>query len=605
MSRDCPTHDLLDAFHRGELPPPTLDAVASHLEGCRRCEAELKALDDLADPVVAALRRPGLGKATPTRNPRFAGHPPPPPAQVGPYDLLQELGRGGMGVVWKARHTRLGREVALKLLLHGRHADAGQRARFLQEDLTQSRKGATEESKEELKRSSLLFLGGLASLRETPLTPKVTDFGIARILEGPGVRTQTGFVVGTPQDVAPEQAAGRPAGVPADVYSLGAILYELLTGRPPFQGASSLETLLLVQDAEAVPPSRLQPGVPRDLETVCLKCLRKDPGQRYPTAADLAGDLGRFLAGEPVRARPVGPVGRAAKWARRRPAVAALLAAVAAVTALGLALVLWQWGEAVAQRDLALAKTADEARARAAEEQARHEAEGERDRARRALDRAEAARYALQVSGAQRHLRAGEPGRAEVLLEACRPELRGFEHAYLDSYCCRRTRLLTTHAEHVTAVAYSPDGRLVASGDQGGAVRLVESDTGRTAAEPPRRPGQVWGLAFSPDGGRLATAGDDRTVRLWDAATGEPLARCAGHAGGVLCLGFSRDGTRLASGGGDGAVELWDAAEGHELLRLEGHAGPVTGVAFAADCRRIFSASQDRTVRCWEPLPGP
>jgi serine/threonine protein kinase len=168
-------------------------------------------------------------------------------------------------------------------------------------------------------------------------TPKITDFGLAKQVGevGPSL---SGQVLGTPSYMAPEQARGqvKETGPAADVYALGAILYECLTGRPPFKAATVADTLMQVLVDDPVPPRQLQPKTPRDLETICLKCLRKEPGQRYATALDLAEDLRRFTAGEPIRARPVGPGERVLKWAKRRPAVAALLGLVVLLTAVGL-----------------------------------------------------------------------------------------------------------------------------------------------------------------------------------------------------------------------------------------------------------------------------
>src|SRR5262249_15535507 len=148
-------------------------------------------------------------------------------------------------------------------------------------------------------------------------TPKITDFGLARRLDVEGQATQTGAVMGTPCYMAPEQARGAAGGPAADLYALGAVLYEWLTGRPPLTGASAVETLDLVRNQEPVAPHWLNPKVPRDLETICLKCLRKEPAQRYTSAAALAEDLRRWQEGEPIAARPIGAVERAAKWARR------------------------------------------------------------------------------------------------------------------------------------------------------------------------------------------------------------------------------------------------------------------------------------------------
>src|SRR5262249_49255084 len=152
-------------------------------------------------------------------------------------------------------------------------------------------------------------------------TPKVSDFGLARRVEGGERLTQSGAMLGTPSYVAPEQARGRTQalGPPVDIYALGAILYELLTGRPPFLGETAAETVVQVMSQEPVPPARLNPRVPRDLETICLKCLHKQPERRYASAQELADDLGRFVRGEPVVARPVGRLERVAKWTRRNP----------------------------------------------------------------------------------------------------------------------------------------------------------------------------------------------------------------------------------------------------------------------------------------------
>src|SRR5262249_15174672 len=170
----------------------------------------------------------------------------------------------------------------------------------------------------------------------------------------------------SPDYMAPEQALGKnkEVGPLADVYALGAILYELLTGRPPFRGATVLETLEHARTTEPVPPSRLVPGLPRDVATIALKCLQKEPAKPYDSALALAEDLRRFLGGEPIVARPVGPIERAWRWCRRNPAPASLTAAVVLVAALGLAGVLWQWGEAVKARDLASKRAIAEAEAR-------------------------------------------------------------------------------------------------------------------------------------------------------------------------------------------------------------------------------------------------
>jgi serine/threonine-protein kinase len=336
----------------------------------------------------------------PTLDPTWLAQTLAASAPVGPslpgYEIVGELGRGGMGVVYKARQIGLNRTVALKMILAGDHAGPEVRARFRAEAEAVARLQhphivQIHEVGEEAGRPffSLEFVdgGSLADrLAGTPLpaaqaaqlaetlaramhyahqrglvhrdlkpanvlltadgTPKVTDFGLAKCLgelqgagAAPPALTQTGAILGTPSYMAPEQAGGQSKGIgpAADVYALGALLYELLTGRPPFRAESALETLRQVQSAEPVPPRQLQPGVPRDLETICLQCLRKEPKRRYPSAAALADDLRRFRDNEPIQARPAALWERAGKWARRRPAVATLLG-VSAVAVAGLVL---------------------------------------------------------------------------------------------------------------------------------------------------------------------------------------------------------------------------------------------------------------------------
>ena len=352
------------------LPPhwlATLDATAA-------CE----------NATLAAPNRQGALEGTAagrdSQTPADFGSPAAVPlGRWGNYELLEEIGRGGMGVVYRARQLSLNRVVALKMILAGTHAGTEESVRFFQEAefVAQLRHpnivqvyefgihlGQPFFSMEFVEGGSLEGrlhgqpqpFGQAASLIETLAeaihtahaqgiihrdlkpanilltadgTPKITDFGLAK--HNSSGLTVTGAVMGTPSYMAPEQAQGMPhsTGPAADTYALGAVLYEMLTGRPPFKAGSSWATVEMVLSSEPVPCRQLNAQVPRDLETIVLKCLRKEPGQRYATALELAEDLARFGAGQPIRARPVGPVERLFKWGRRNPQIALLTTSVA------------------------------------------------------------------------------------------------------------------------------------------------------------------------------------------------------------------------------------------------------------------------------------
>jgi tetratricopeptide (TPR) repeat protein/tRNA A-37 threonylcarbamoyl transferase component Bud32 len=327
---------------------------------------------------------------------------PAPPPQIPGYEILEELGHGGMGVVYKARQLNLNRIVALKMVRAGPRASTEDLLRFLTEAEAAARldhpnivqihevgthfgqpffsleyvEGGNLDRKlaktPQPAREAAALVETLArtmqSVHEKAIihrdlkpanvlltlngTPKITDFGLAkRLVEGVTGLTPTQAILGTPEYMAPEQAAGnvRAIGPAADIHALGAILYEMLTGRPPFKGVTWMETVQQVLTGEPLSPVQLQARVPRDLETICLKCLEKDPKRRYPSAGDLADDLQRFRLGEPIKARPVGWLTRAGKWSKRNPV--RTLAGVAAVLAL-LVVSLWLRAEARGQREV-------------------------------------------------------------------------------------------------------------------------------------------------------------------------------------------------------------------------------------------------------------
>jgi len=340
--------------------PELLPIVLMHLQRVRRIAAEVDSYFPSSDDSSTATRPPPISEELP---------------QIVGYKLQQFLGRGGTGIVYKAVHLRLNRTVALKMLSSGKYAHPFELERFHREaeavaalqhpnivqifdvgdhdgtpyftmefleggTLAQKLAGTPQEGHRsaammvsiaeaihaahengilhrDLKPSNILLAGDGA--------PKITDFGISRQLTDDAALTQGGVPLGTPSYMSPEQAQALPTDRAADVYSLGAILYEMLTGRPPFRAETATKTLIQVIAEDPVPPARLNPSVPRDLGTICLKCLKKEPDQRYRNAADLVADLKLFLENRPIRARPTNSLERVVRWAMRQPARASLI----------------------------------------------------------------------------------------------------------------------------------------------------------------------------------------------------------------------------------------------------------------------------------------
>jgi hypothetical protein len=319
--------------------------------------------------------------------------------------------------------------------------------------------------------------------------------------------------------MAPERARGdtKFVGPRADVYSLGVILYECLTGSRPFESPDQIALLMKVVDDEPERPSKRVPGLPRDVELICLKCLAKDPAERYPTAGALAADLGRFAAGEPVSVRAAGVVERVAKWARRKPTLAAaytlgLLAAL--LGGLGGAAV-WQWRAAERARNEAETARGLEAKARA-------EAEQEREK----FERFE---YGRAIQVAHQEWRENNVAATLALLDSTRADLRGWEWRYVHRLC---------HSDLLTL-------------------------KGHTA--------QVGSASFSPDGSRIVTASMDKTAKVWDTTMGAEVLTLKGHTDSVRSASFSHDGARVLTGSADKTAKIWDATTGAEVLMLKGH----------------------------------
>jgi WD40 repeat protein/tRNA A-37 threonylcarbamoyl transferase component Bud32 len=631
-----------------------------------------------------------------------------PPAIPG-YEILGELGRGGMGVVYKVRRVRLNRIVALKTILAGDLAAPETVRRFLAEAEAVARlqhpnvvqifhidewKGRAYFEMEYIGGGSLAArLDGTPRPPEqaAPLveclaramhevhrlglvhrdlkpanvlfsndgTPKIADFGLVKLLGDDSGLTRTETILGSPSYMAPEQAEGlnKRVGPEVDIYALGAILYELLTGRPPFKAATVLGTLEQVKHAEPVAPSRLQPGLPRVLETICLKCLQKDPARRYGSCAALADDLARWQSGAPISARPVAFWERGWRWARQRPAVAALTALVFLISGVSIALAASLWARAE-ERAAAAVFAAGRADALATREgEARRSAQREREKAVdslyrslirevRALRLSRATGYRLRASELLKQaISSGAPSRDldEIRREAtaCMGDFAGTEPLVWTSL---------PQGALVRALAASPDSTSLALGLSDGSVSIRALGGGRERARIRGTGASISDLVYAPDGQRLIAADSTGNVKVWAAGTdgswhpactiaaekpvpgyrvsraaslavtpdGQTLAACSalatsislwtlssGRAAGRLtaplrqqltCLAVSSDGKRLGAGyrAAEGdGVLIWDLA----TRRLEKMINPelelVLGIAFSPKGRWLGCACSE------------
>jgi WD40 repeat protein len=616
------------------------------------------------------------------------------PRRFGDYELLAEIARGGMGVVYLARQLKAGgRKVALKMILGGEHAsgrafddfqreallvaginhpgivpihevgevdsqpfysmtliEGGSLQQLLQSSgplephvaarlvqqvaeavqhahdhdiihrdikpaniLLQSAERKAQSDNREAKAGSTARTVADGCSRAVEATPRLTDFGLARTREGG--HSVTGEVLGTPSYMAPEQAEGRvrEIGPVTDVYGLGAVLYCALTGRPPFQSASPMETMRQVLEKEPVPLRQLNPSVPRDLETVCLKCLEKQQGRRYQSARELAEELGLFLADKGVRARPVGTLERAWRWSRRNRLVASLLVLV--LVLLSAAIGVAAYSAAVARgrtrleegkvkleaalEETGIAHQKAEAEKRRADGKAQ-EAERLRLAADAAREETERLRYFNQIQLAHREWEGVNLTRARELLETTPQKFRGWEYGYLHTLINDPQCTLHGHTGIVRIVCFSADGKRIASGSADNTVKVWDTHTGQEQLTLKGHNSAVGSVCFSPDGKRIASASFDQTVRVWDALSGQEALTLTGHTDPVYSVCFSPDGKRLASASGDRTVRLWDARTGQLALSLKGHTNGVISVCFSPDGKRLASASQDGTVKVWD-----
>jgi WD40 repeat protein/tetratricopeptide (TPR) repeat protein len=627
--------------------------------------AGLALFDDLAVNLAPLCRT----RPTPDRLP--AG------TRIGGFELLGEVGRGGMGIVYRARQIGLNRLVALKMILGGAQATTADRDRFRLEAEAVAqlqhpyivRVLEISEHQGQLYQALEFCSGGTLTARLTGTAlppreaaalvqklalamqavhhhgivhrdlkpsnvlfdevgePKVTDFGLAKLLDRDDGATRSGMILGTPSYMAPEQAAGqtRQVGPASDIYALGAILYECLTGRPPFKGASLGETLEQVRTREPVSPRALNPGVPRDLETVCLKALAKEPARRYASAEELAADLGRFLAGEPVRARPLGQVARLGRWCWRNPVVAGLTAAVVLLLMAGVAIsTAFAFYYATLSKDLN-EKAEAARRALGEKEEALTRQKESADLAQMRLGRilVEKGLSLLDTdpSGAVLHFDAAyradhdDPARAELH----RLRLTSFLRQQQP-----RLAHLWSMGQAIESLMFSPDGRRVlvltrpipprSAGERttDGEVRVWDVLTGQPVTPVLKLPGGVSTAQFLLGGRRVLTTDRVNSFRIWDAATGEPVTPLLADQRMARFVYSSRAGqpsdrtlvqVAPATGTEKGGVRLWNVETGVPVIPFLCMEGTVSQYHLAEDIARLLTVSvvdNMQTVRLWD-----
>ncbi len=535
-------------------------------------------------------------------------------------DLYEEIGRGGMGVVYRGKQRALDRIVAVKVMLRASFASPDERLRFHREAQAAARLrhpgivGILDVGEDDgVPWFSMDHISGRnldQRVREQPMTaweaascvrkiaaalrhahdngvlhrdvkpsnilldpagePLISDFGIARLTVGHSELTRTGQSLGSPGYAAPELALAGNADFRTDVYGLGALLYHLLTGRPPFQGPTADAILMQLRESDPPPPARLNPSVPRDLETICLKCLEKNPDARYPTAAAVGDELARFLENQPIHAKPPGPLGKFWRWARRHPGMAAMLGAiillVSSIIGGSLAVASHQAGMEHRSSLIAEARVARQSRLA-----------GNRSDALVKLQEAWNIAPSPEIRDETVALLAlpdiGSPVRATITAPDPTRSADGRFHAVfqgsdlvvIESSTGRATARLTGHAPGSLVKLDDHATRIAIASPQSGLLEII-SLTDRRLLASCSHPLFLHSLDWSGD--LLATGCDNRFIYIWD-DQGHLKHRLSGHEAPSICLAFRPDSQELVSTAADTHVNLWHAARGTAILRRE------------------------------------